>query len=262
VHELLRSWAIQRRVWGAVMMREIQTRWGRRNLGFAWLFAEPLVFAFPVIIMWNMIRSPLENGIPLMPLIWSGYLPLLVFRHVTGNAVYVVRNNAALLYHRSVTPLDIIVARCGLEAIGNLGAVASSFLILYFLGFLDWPVHLPLFLAGNLFMAWWALAVALIVAAASERTDIVEHIWSVVSYMYMPLSGFWFLAAWLPTPLRHVALAVMPSLHAYEMIRAGLLGNRIQTYYDPVYLTYYLSVLTLIGLFLVRGIRRHLELVE
>lgn len=262
MRELLRSWAVQRRVWGAVIMREIQTRWGRRNLGFAWLFAEPLVFAFPVIAMWSLIRSPIEHGLPLLPLIWSGYLPLLVFRHITGHALHVVRDNAALLYHRSVTPLDIVVARCGMEAIGNLGAVAFSFLVLYFLGYVDWPVSLPLFIAGNLYMVWWSLAVALIIAAWSERTDLVEHVWQVVSYLYMPVSGFWFLAVWLPTPLRNLALKVMPSIHAYEMIRGGLLGNRIQTFYDPVYLTYILAILTLIGLWLARGIRAHLELTE
>src|SRR6266403_1411877 len=54
---LRRAWAVQKRVWGAAFMREIQLRWGRRNLGFAWLFAEPLVFAFPVLIMWSMMRS-------------------------------------------------------------------------------------------------------------------------------------------------------------------------------------------------------------
>lgn len=259
---LLQSWAVQRRVWGAVMMREIQTRWGRRNLGFAWLFAEPLVFAFPVIAMWSLIRSPVEHGIPLVPLIWTGYMPLLVFRHVTGHALYVIRSNAALLYHRSVTPFDIFVGRCGLEAVGNLAALTFSFFILYFLGFVDWPKNVPLFIAGNLFMVWWALAVALIVAAWSERTDLVEHVWQVVSYMYMPVSGFWFLVDWLPTPIRHVGLAVMPSIHAYEMIRGGLLGHQIQTYYDPVYLTYFLAALTLFGLWLMHDIRRHLELVE
>jgi hypothetical protein len=35
------AWGVQKRVWGAIFMREIQVRWGRRNLGFAWLFAEP-----------------------------------------------------------------------------------------------------------------------------------------------------------------------------------------------------------------------------
>jgi capsular polysaccharide transport system permease protein len=243
-------------------MREIQTRWGRRNLGFAWLFAEPLVFAFPVIAMWSFIRSPVDHGIPLMPMIWSGYLPLLVFRHVTGRALYVVRQNAALLYHSRVTPFDIIVGRCGLEAIGNIGAIIFSFLILYFFGFLDWPANLPLFMVGNLYMVWWSLTIALIVAAWSERTDLVEHAWMVISYIYMPVSGFWFLADWLPTPLRNVGLTVLPSIHCYEMIRAGLLGNRIQTHYDILYVTYYLAILSVIGLWLVKGVRKHLELVE
>src|SRR6185437_11230406 len=31
-----RAWALQNRVIGALLMREIQLRWGRRNLGFAW----------------------------------------------------------------------------------------------------------------------------------------------------------------------------------------------------------------------------------
>lgn len=229
-------------------------------MGFAWLFAEPLVFAFPVLLMWSLMRSPFEHGLPLMPFIWSGYLPLLLFRHTTARALYVIRSNAAMLYHRSVTPLDLIVARCGLEVIGGSAATAFSFMVLYVLGALDWPRNVPLFLAGNLYMAWWSFVVALVVAAASERTEIVEHIWMPISYIYLPISGFMYLAVWLPIPIRHLALTVMPSLTAYEMIRAGLFGNQVQTFYDIGYLTFILAVLTLIGLWLVRDVRRHLEL--
>lgn len=259
---LRQAWAVQRRVWVAVMMREIQTRWGRRNLGFAWLFAEPLVFAFPVLAMWSAIRAPVEHGIPLMPLLWSGYLPLLIFRHVTGHALYVLRDNAALLYHQAVTPLDIFMGRCGLEALGNLTSVFTSFLALYFIGALQWPDNWSMFLLGYFYMTWWALSIALIVAAASELSDIVEHIWQPLSYMYLPVSGFFFLAEWLPTPLRKVALYVMPSINGYEMIRGAMLGNRITTYYHPYYFAYVLAVLTLIGLWMIRDVRRHLEVFE
>jgi ABC-type polysaccharide/polyol phosphate export permease len=54
MREPLLTWhaiAVQNRVWGALFLREIQTRYGRRNIGFAWLFLEPLIFAFPVPIM-------------------------------------------------------------------------------------------------------------------------------------------------------------------------------------------------------------------
>lgn len=40
MHEFLKSLAIQRRVIGALIMRETYTRFGRENLGFAWIFGE------------------------------------------------------------------------------------------------------------------------------------------------------------------------------------------------------------------------------
>jgi ABC-type polysaccharide/polyol phosphate export permease len=39
---LWRDFAVQQQVIGGIMMREMMTRWGRRNLGFAWLFCAPL----------------------------------------------------------------------------------------------------------------------------------------------------------------------------------------------------------------------------
>lgn len=255
-----RAWRVQRRVLGALFMREIQIRWGRRNLGFAWIIAEPLLFAFPVILMWSFIREPYEHGVPLVALVWSGYLPLLMFRHATSQALYVVRTNGAMLYHRGVTPLDIVLGRSVLELMGALAATLSSFTVLYVLGQVEWPHNFSLMLVGLLYMAWWSLSVALLVAAASERTDLVEHVWQPIAYMYLPVSGFLYMADWLPTQARHVALAVMPSLHAYEMIRSGLWGNRIPTYYDIPYLTLILAILTIVGLWVVRGVRQHLQL--
>lgn len=257
-----RSWAVQRRVLGAIFMRELQTRWGRRNLGFAWLFLEPLVFAFPVLAMWSIIRPSHDHGLPVIAFLWSGYLPILIFRHVTGLAMYSIRNNAALLYHRSVTPLDLVVGRCGLELIGNIAAMFVAFMVFYALGVMEWPQNVPLMILGVLYMGWWSFAVALIVAGLSERTHIVEHIWPPLSYIYMPISGFFYLASWLPPSLREIALTVMPSLPCYEMIRGGLFGNSIQVFYDVSYLSYVLTSLTLLGLWLVRTVRSHLEIIE
>jgi capsular polysaccharide transport system permease protein len=241
-------------------MREIQTRWGRRNLGFAWLFAEPLVFAFPVLVLWSELRSPFEHGIKLMPFVWTSYLPVLIFRHVTSRALYVVRSNSALLYHSAITPLDIWVSRCGLEAVGNLGAVFFSWFVLYMLGVVDVPENTPLVIVGYLYVTWWSLTVALIVAALSERSEMVEHIWTPVSYMYLPVSGFIFMVAWLPTPIRGIVLLIDPPVHCYEMIRGGMFGSIIPTYYDIPYLTYILATFTLIGLWLMRHVRAHVEI--
>jgi capsular polysaccharide transport system permease protein len=67
-----------------------------------------------------VVCAPYEHGIPMVTFVWSGYMPILVFRHVTGGAVNSLRGAGALLYHRRVTPLDLFIGRQGLEAMGNL----------------------------------------------------------------------------------------------------------------------------------------------
>jgi len=47
--DLLRSVVIQTRVVGALIMREIITRYGRHNIGFMWVFVEPMMFTAGVL---------------------------------------------------------------------------------------------------------------------------------------------------------------------------------------------------------------------
>ena len=101
---LLRNSA--RRVLGALIMRESWTRLGRENLGFAWMYMEVLVFALPVIVMWHVIRGHREHGLLGIPFVWSGYLPIQLFRHIGSHMLYAVRGNISLFYHRNVTPFD------------------------------------------------------------------------------------------------------------------------------------------------------------
>src|SRR5947208_5547087 len=171
-----RDFAVQRNAIGAIMMRELMARWGRRNLGFAWLFCEPLVFAFPVIIVWTYVRAPYEHGLPMVAFVWTGYMPLLIFRHVTSGALFSIRTSAALLYHRRVTPLDLFIGRQGLEALGNLASVVVSGALFLALGVMAWPADYTLMLLGFLYTIWWSLCIALILATLSERFEVVPHI--------------------------------------------------------------------------------------
>jgi capsular polysaccharide transport system permease protein len=128
-------------------------------------------------------------------------------------------------------------------------------------GVLPWPNDIRLFLVGNLYMAWWCLSLALIIAARSEHTvRLSKHVWTPISYMYFPIGGFMYMAVWLPKGLREGALTILPCLRAYEMIRAGRFGDQVETFYDFGYSTGFLAVLTLIGLWLVGNVCRHLEL--
>ena len=251
--------ATQWRVVGALLIREIYTRFGREGLGFAWIVGEPLIFVIPVLFTWSAVRGSYDHGLTMMPFLWTGYLPLLMFRHVGSRMLMFVRVNAGLLYHRQVTIFDIYLARCLLEVASSLTAVLISGILFYSIGLIDLPRDLPMFYTGYFYMIWWCSAIALIVGALSERTDWTEKIWSPYSYLYVFFGGAFFMAEWLPQGLRSWAL-LQPSVQAYEIIRAGMFGNQVETFYDFGYVTGFLAVLTLIGLWLVRDVRRHLEL--
>src|SRR5580693_8071501 len=202
--------ATQWRVVGALLIREIYTRFGRDGLGFGWIVLEPLIFAVPVLLLWSVVRAPYEHGVALLPFLWSGYLPILLFRHVGARMLLFVRVNACLLYHRQVTIFDIFLARCLLEVASNLAAVAASFALFYSVGLLDLPRDLPIFYLGYFYTIWWSAVIGLIIGALSERSDWVEKIWTPFSYLYMFFSGFMFMAAWLPAGLRGWALLMPP----------------------------------------------------
>ena len=253
-----RSLLIQRRVIGALIMRETYTRFGRENLGFAWIFVEFLIFCLPIIAMWHFIRGHREHGLLVVPFVWSGYLPILLFRHIGARMLHAVRGNYPLFYHRNVTPFDAITARIAVEIVGNLGAAAFALCLLYYIGAMEWPHDMPMLFLGYFYMIWWCSAVGLFIAAFSERTPIFEKVWVPVSYIYLPASGFPYMAAWLPGWLRSILLTFMPALPCYEMIRSGIFGPVMTYYYNLPRLTLILAALTLFGLLGLREVRRHL----
>jgi len=256
VSSFWRGLVIQWRVVGALLIREIYSRFGRESLGFAWIVAEPLVFAIPVLFVWRAVRDPNEHGISLMPFLWSGYLPLLLFRHLGGRILLFIRANVPLLYHQRVRIFDIFLARALLEIFSNLTALVVSFAVFYAIGAVDVPRDLPMFYLGYFYMIWWSVAAALIVGALCERTDWVQQVWIPYSYLFMMFSGFFYLADWLPPSLRNIAL-YQPYTQSYEMIRGGVFGTAIKTYGDPAYTTFVLAILTLFGLWLMREGRRY-----
>jgi ABC-type polysaccharide/polyol phosphate export permease len=139
--------------------------------------------------------------------------------------------------------------------------VAVSGILFVAVGIMAWPDNYPLMLVGFLYTTWWSLCVAMILACLSERFELVVHIWSPISYLYIFYSGFLILADWLPERLRDTMLLIDPPLHCYEMIRGGMFGPRLMhPHYDIAYLTFFLTALTAIGLWLMRNVRQHLEL--
>jgi capsular polysaccharide transport system permease protein len=249
--------ASRKRVIGALMMRELYSKYGRDSLGFGWIVFEPLIFVFPVLTMWSFIRGSTEHGLNVMALCWTGYMPLMLYRHMCGFQLNAIRSNIYVFHHSPVAILDLILAQLFVEFLSNICAVIVSFMALLIVGVLPFPKDLPTFYMGYAYMTWWCASLAIIIAAFAMRTVWVEKIWMVAGYMYVALSGCFYMAFFIPEAARPYAL-LQPSLQAYEMIRAGMFGSAVPTYYNISYDTAVLTGLTFIGLLGIYQARNHL----
>ncbi len=243
---LRRSWQIQRRVVWALVLREMLTRYGRHNIGFLWLFVEPMVFTLGVTFLWTATKSVHGSDLPIVAFAVTGYSSVLLWRNMPGRTISALAPNLALLYHRNVRPIDIYWARLLLEVAG--ATMSFVFLSVFFI-FIDWlkpPEDVLQVAAGWFMLAWFGASLALFLGALSETSETVEKLWGPMSYFTFPLSGAAFLVDALPKVAQDYIL-LLPMVHGVEYLREGFFGSQIVAHYDLGYMAMINTVLTLFG---------------
>jgi capsular polysaccharide transport system permease protein len=238
------------RIVGALVMREMNTRFGREGIGFLWLIAEPLAFCFGVLLLWTLTKPAYEHGVRLAPFVMTGYMSIILCRHFIAQAVAALQANMGLLHHRQISPTHLYMARAFLEFWGATAAFIVVYVVLLALGQVDMPHNLLLLYGGWLTLAWVAQGFALIIAGLSMRFEAMERIVPLLSYALIPLSGAFSMASWIPGEYRDEFLLI-PFPHGIEMIRAGVFGEFVQTYYDPGYAITVGTVMVVAGLLLI-----------
>ncbi|MGF6933087.1 capsular polysaccharide transport system permease protein [Paraburkholderia sp. UCT70] len=255
---LRRSFAIQLRVTNALIMREVITRYGRHNIGFLWLFLEPMLFTLGVTTMWTLTKMTHGTSLPITAFAVTGYSSILLWRNCSNRAVKAIEPNLSLLYHRNVRVFDVFAARLILEIAGATTSIAVLTISFTAIGWMNLPVDILTAIGGWLLLAWFACALGLTVGSISERSEVIDRIWHIFTYLLFPLSGAGFMVDWLPKSFQE-SILWLPMVHGTEMIRHGYFGNVVRTYESPAYLVLWDAVLTLLGLALMRETGRRVE---
>jgi len=250
-----RSLIIQARVIGALLMREILTRYGRHNIGFLWLFVEPMMFTLGVTALWTLAGLKHGSSLPIVAFALTGYSSVLVWRNMPGRLCGSLEPNLALMYHRNVKVIDIFISRLLLEGAG----ATISFLILgIFFTSIEWinpPEDIVKVLQGWFLLIWFGASLAILVGAWSARSEIVEKIWHPMAYILFPLSGAAFMVDWLPVTAQKVIL-MLPMVHGVELLREGYFGSAVHAHYDIAYTSFICLCLSLLGLAMLREVAR------
>jgi capsular polysaccharide transport system permease protein len=250
---------VQTKVVKALMIRELVTRFGRENIGFLWIMAEPLLFAGLVGVVWTVLKGPESHGISVVAFVVTGYIPLTFLRHSFGRSAKIFQANSALLYHRQVKVLDFIFVRVWIEAIGAMMAYIFAGIVLGFFGYFPIPADVGSLVAGWAIYVFFVISVCSMLAPLSELSEVVDKLIGISVYVALPFSGVFNMASWLPANMRE-ALMWSPMVSGMELMRYGAFGDLVTPYYDIPKALGVSLVCLLAGLVLCRRVRRTLSM--
>ncbi len=247
---------MQIRVIGALIIREMHTRFGRQKYGYLWLFFEPLLLGAMIAVIHNMrgtdgVRANFE-------FFAIGYILFFMFRGIVNRASSTISSNRGLLYHRQVTLPDLFYARHIIESIASTGVMLVFTVAAIAMGG-EYPDSIVKMLSAMLLMMLLSQGVALVVGAATSEWDGLERIVHAMSYLMLPFSGLFFMVEWLPGWMQDIVLWV-PTVHIFELLRDGQFGDEYRPIYDLQYVFGWILVTHLIGLTGLRLARNRLGL--
>jgi capsular polysaccharide transport system permease protein len=258
VVSLINSIRTQSRIVFALIMREIITRYGRHNIGFAWLFAEPMLFTGGIVILWHITEAKAVHSLDITAFALTGYSTILIWRGTIGRCALAILPNMSLLVHRNVRPIDFFLARIILE----IGGVTISAMIMIGIfvitGLIAPPADILTMLKGWALLCWYAGAMGLLIGGLSEFSELVERLWHPIAYFQLPVSGAFALASWLPPSLRNIVM-LFPVPNCVEIFRYGYFGDTIRPYYNGLYTSTICLLITWVGLIVVREASKRLD---
>lgn len=242
---------LQGRVLWALLLREILTRYGRKNIGFLWLFVEPMLFTGVVTILWKATRTIHGSDLPIEAFALTGYSSLILWRTMGSRSIGALQSNLSLLFHRQVQIPDVYFARLMLEFFAASTSFAGLGLLFCMAQWVLIPEDIMQVLGGWLLLGWFGAGLGLTLGGLAEKFDVVGKLWPPMTYILAPISGTAFLADALPERVRDVML-YLPMLNCVEIMREGWFGTKITAHYDVPYVVVFNLVLTFCGLALVR----------
>jgi capsular polysaccharide transport system permease protein len=252
------GWRVQANVIGALIMRELQTRFGRENIGYLWIFVEPMLLAGAVALLHTGQRLAISAAVEPVPFAIGGYALFILFRSTVSRAETLLEANRPLLHHRQVTLFDMLAARALLET----ASIAAVLVILlagcWMLGLANGPADVAAILASVVLMGWFSFAVSMLVCAVSHESPLTGRLVHPLLYLSMPLSGAFYAMSWLPAAWRDVAQWI-PTVSIFELLRSGLFSGYDDQYVEIGYSCAWAAGLTLAGLIAVRLVRSRVQ---
>ena len=220
------------RVVFALLMREMNTTYGRSAMGYVWAVLEPIAAIGLLSVIFSIaFRSP-ALGVSFPLFYAAGYLPFMYFTDTSIGLAQSIRFSRQLLFYPRVTFVDALLARLILKTLthGLVFLVVISGIQI----FSETRVVIQFEYIFSAFAMAGALAIGVGVlnCLLFEILPAWERMWSIVTRPLFILSGILFTIESVPEPYRSLLL-VNPLTQFVSEMRRGF-----YPYYDGKFTSY------------------------
>lgn len=220
------SFEIQLATVRALFFRELQTRFGSKDLrlGYLWALLEPVSQVMVMLVIFGFILARHVPAMDYSVFLLTGTLLWFLFSKSTSRALGAVEGNQGLLNYRPVLPIDITIARTALELIIYFAVYVILMLCAAWFELLDGVSDILL-----LFSVWAAFALfsfgsSLVMMVVGHFSGEIGKLVSVLMSILYFASGIIFPIQLVPEPYRGYLL-LNPLVHAFETARYAVSSN-------------------------------------
>jgi len=250
---------LQLDVIGALVMRELHTRFGRNNIGYLWLIGEPLLLATVIGTLHAFQPSHFGSSMAPVPFSILGYCVFIIFRGIFNRAESLLEGSLPLMYHRMISVINLSIARIVVETAGCVCSLIILMSLAIMLGYASLPAR-PLYLILSVgWMAWLSFSMGLNCTHLTFERPTLGRLVHPFTYFMMPLSGAFLPVDWMPSNIRPY-YEWNPMVTVFEYARYGMFEDGSARHLYPGYLTACCAFFTYSGLFGVRRLRSRIHL--
>ncbi len=219
---------------GALILREMSTRYGSTPGGYVWAILEPLAAIIFLSIGFSLVMRTPSLGTSFLLFYATGYLPFHIYQSLALTTGAAIRFSKPLLKYPAVTWLDAVLARFLLNSL--TGILVTILLLAMILAVIDGRtvLDLPPAVEAIAMAMLLGLGMGVMNCAISGLYPLWEVIWSILTRPLFLASGIFYLYDNMP-PLAQTLLWYNPLVHIVGWMRTGFYPTYTASYAEPLY---------------------------
>ena len=239
----------------ALLLREIQTRFGSQKLGYLWAVVEPMSTIIVFAIIKELLHPNAMPGIDYPVFLASGFIAYFMFKNIVVRSMNSFSANKGLFVYKQVKPFDTIISRALLEFFLTVIIVILFLLIGWYLGFDIVPKNPLMVIVAYIWFAIFGLSLGILFAVLGF---FFQNFSKIINLLFLPLffmSALFYTLDALPPIVRDILL-LNPIVHFEEMIHANYFDGLSKEYYNYTYMALWTVMPMFLGLWLYKKTER------